>query len=249
MVDSFAPPISSLMARLNDSPTEIELLNFIIQHAEESHARSFDDLFAWWAFGSARNPYFVEAGCWDPSYLNYTYLLETRLEWDGLLVEPSPRWSEAITEQRRAKLVRRAIVTEADTRRFVEFANSGESSATLRGAGRANFYTKPVAVETVTLRSLILPLRDQALFLSLDVEGQEGVLVREILADLPSTMAISVEVLDPAERQVLSQAMLREGFSLLAPELSHYNLWFLRDPSRDMSVATSAQDSIVGWKQ
>lgn len=238
-----------LLCRLSASPAEADLLAFVVKNAHLTCARSFDDLFAWWALKESVNPFFIEAGCWDPTHLNNTYLLEQHLGWLGLLVEPSPTWGDVIEGCRSAPLIRSAIISEKLGTPMVQFDDSGESSARAYAREDHHAVRKTVAVPTVTLRELLGRQQGIDLFLSLDVEGNEHVLVEKILDALPPTAALSVEVLNPEDRIRLVPLMSDAGFSLLAPELSHYNMWFSRVGGSQLDVASSTEDAVLGWSR
>ena len=238
-----------LLCRLSTSPAEADLLAFVIENAHLSNARAFDDLFGWWALRESQNPYFLEAGCWNRTYLNNTYLLEQRLGWSGLLVEPSPKWGDVIAESRTAPLVRAAIVSEGSGMSMVELDHSGESSARSYSQGERIVVRETVSVPTVTLRELLVRDEPMDLFLSLDVEGNEHVLVREIFDVLPPTTALSVEVLNPDVRIRLVMDMSDAGFSLLTPELSHYNMWFCRVGGTHLDIASPTERAVLGWSR
>jgi hypothetical protein len=220
--------MSQLLREAGADELARDLWDFVSREGTRSQARSFDDLFAWWSLQSARRPFFIEAGCWDPVYRNNTVLLERHLGWEGVLIEASPTWWGAIKAERTSPLIRSALVPTSMSARTVSIDLSGASSSTTREVGAKTPRTDAV-VDVITLPEVLerVPL-ECSTFLSLDIEGGEV----EILRDLPlcglRVEAISVEALNWTDRETIFQVMEDQGFRNVLSPLSHYNQWFIR---------------------
>lgn len=63
---------------------------------------------------SDENPYFVEAGAADGIIYSNSYILEKKLGWNGLLIEPLPRYYKKIKKFRRCSAENFALIDNHD---------------------------------------------------------------------------------------------------------------------------------------
>lgn len=86
---------------------QLLLLSLIEQLTGQYKSQLGQDVFALAMSGFRRGGYFVEVGAHHGEGLSNTWLLETRYDWDGLLVEPYPIHLSSL-EARRATLIKKA---------------------------------------------------------------------------------------------------------------------------------------------
>jgi hypothetical protein len=226
-LDAMERPIEGLLREINENDVSRDLFDFIVHHQEETRARSYDDLFGWWALSKTSSPFFLDVGCWNPTYLNNTFVLESQLGWDGLIVEASSYWWSAIECERSAELIRAAVVPERLRGVPLTIEASGASSAQVahRGMHSAGSHS----VQGLPLRDLVdrIPQGSDG-FLSLDVEGSEVDMLSELILADTRICALSVEVLSPVHRAQLQCVLEEQGYARLLPALSRYNQWYVR---------------------
>jgi hypothetical protein len=89
-------------------------LGFVIQNFNNHNAQVFQDLYVLWKLKNKRHGTFVEIGTGYPTGMNNTWMLESCLDWNGVLVEPNPVFFKAIESERKAPLEKYAIHDSSD---------------------------------------------------------------------------------------------------------------------------------------
>lgn len=90
-------------------------LGFIIEHFEDHNGQLFQDLFVLWKLKEKNHGVFVEIGTGYPTSHNNTWLLESKLNWTGVLVEPNPVFHTRISQARKTPLETNAIHYHSNT--------------------------------------------------------------------------------------------------------------------------------------
>ena len=71
------------------------------------------DLFIALESNFKQNGFFVEFGASDGITLSNTYLLETALNWRGILAEPGKSWASALRQNRAVNISTKAVWSES----------------------------------------------------------------------------------------------------------------------------------------
>lgn len=58
-----------------------------IKVVPEYHSQIGQDIFVYWVLKYKKEGFFVDIGAHEPIYINNTYLLETKFNWSGVLIE------------------------------------------------------------------------------------------------------------------------------------------------------------------
>jgi len=139
--------------------------------------------------------FFIEAGAFDGESDSTTLHFELEHGWTGLLVEPVPlNFKELVSKKRRAWSVQNCLSTQ-QTPETVNFSMSGSSKATMAGIVVGNeTQGETVEMQCLPLYSMILALGNPTVdFLSLDIEGAEFQVLKNIPWESVDIRAISVE--------------------------------------------------------
>ena len=139
--------------------------------------------------------FFIEAGAFNGESDSTTLHFELEHGWTGLLVEPVPEYfNQLLTKKRRAWAVQTCLSTQR-TPETVKFSLAGTSKATMTGiAGNATEEDMLVEMQCLPLYSLLLSMGNPTVdFLSLDIEGAEFQVLKNIPWDSVDIRAISVE--------------------------------------------------------
>lgn len=107
-----------------------------------------------------RNGYFVDIGAAHPRFINNTYKLETKYNWDGICVEPNSFFHSLLVQERKVKCVHAAV---SNITGFLEFTEQAGWGSTLNknieqfAAIKDMHYipTKVVEVPVFTLLNLL----------------------------------------------------------------------------------------------
>lgn len=127
-------------------------------------------------FANKKNGYFVEVGALDGIRMSQSYIFESVLEWDGIVVEPNPVWKEMLELQRKCNISVAAISNENGKATFESReipAFSGLKSSV--NASRTSDILGEFDVETITLSNLFNKFNtpDVIDWVSIDTEGAE----------------------------------------------------------------------------
>lgn len=167
-------------------------------------------------FPGKRGGFFIELGAADGLFDSNTFILEKRLGWSGLLIEPNPVNFRKIAgiHRRTSTAVPLAVDPEPGT---LEFVIDGQRSSLLvdetdymterRRAKLERFRQsgKVIAVESVPLEEVFDRYKaPEAIdFFSLDVEGSETRILRNFPFDRYRFLALTIERPTPELNRIL----------------------------------------------
>jgi FkbM family methyltransferase len=162
-------------ARLNDIvKQEVEPYHLL---TEPYYHDLYNDLFYKdIIFTNKKNGYFVEVGALDGMRMSQSYIFESVLEWNGIVVEPNPVWADTLKLQRNCNISTEAISNENGKATFESReipAFSGLKSSV--NASRTSDILGEFDVETITLSNLFDKFNapDVIDWVSIDTEGAE----------------------------------------------------------------------------
>jgi len=193
----------------------------------ESRSEYGQDLFALFSNSFKQGGIFLEFGAYDGVTFSNTWLLETRFNWHGVIIDPIPRNFEEMKLNRKCISIHAAI-----TANKMEFVKVRELPASnLSGqVSKRRFTDKVHKVPAFTLTEIIdryFPAKSLD-FLSVDVEGEDF----EILASIDfckyEINSICVEHNNRTDSQELINYMEKSGYKLVWNEYSGNDFWFLR---------------------
>lgn len=128
--------------------------------------------------------FFLEIGANDGRTLSNSLYLEEHFNWTGILVEPNPRYRDSLKLRKNSIIIEHAI---SNTEGSVEFVDAGLYGGIANGLGSTHVLktqnANRITVSTITIEKLFEiatppPVID---FLSLDIEGMELIVLRQIL--------------------------------------------------------------------
>lgn len=133
-------------------------------------------------YGLRRNGYFVDLAAAHPTRLSNTFFLESKLGWDGILIDANPEFARLLREKRTSKVFECAVTSSNDS--LVEFRiDNGELGGIVGDAFDNNQRVradelksaKIISVQTKTLESILDEANAPSVidYLSLDIEGAE----------------------------------------------------------------------------
>jgi len=159
-----------------------------------------------------RGGFFVDVGAGDGVFGNNTFLLEQRLDWSGLCIEPQPSYHGDLRRWRRAQLVTTAV---SDRQEVVQLACAGFFGGIvrwLREDQADNWREAPRLMAPAAPLAHILDVHDappQIDYLSLDIEGGEVEVLRAFPFERYAIAALSVE---SPERDEVAAILAPHGY-------------------------------------
>lgn len=191
-------------------------------------------------------PFFVEVGATDGVTLSNSYILETRLHWQGIVVEPARTWHAKLAENRHCLIDTRCVTdqsqqtvdfleTGSSTPRFqnsspalssiASYADSGDWAAEIR-RGNSQRY----AVTTVSFDDLLSEhgAPHDIGYLSLDTEGSELMILKGHNFMSRTISIITVEHnYNQSRRLAIFELLTGHGYKRVFAEVSRWDDWYI----------------------
>lgn len=143
-----------------------------MSYKHDLHNDRFFDL----VFEGKREGYFVEVGAFQGVVCSQTYFLEKERGWNGIVVEPNPKWTEILHSERNCKVVTRPISDKEEGVKFIVHKSQPEYSKIDDGI----YNLPPGEIETIEMESLTLSKLfeqenspEEIDILCIDIEGLE----------------------------------------------------------------------------
>ena len=200
------------------------------------------DLFVALETNFKQNGFFVEFGASDGITLSNTYLLETALNWRGILAEPGKSWTSALRQNRAVKISTKAVWSEsAKSLNFEEYA-IGELSRVSdlpvideNQSQRVNGVK--YQVETISLNDLLETFQAPDLIdvVSIDTEGSELEILKKFNFDRFNVRIFIIEHAYGSNAQEIQSILERNGYELKLQNLSAWDYWFVKKNSKSRS--------------
>ncbi len=199
-----------------------------------SRAQLKQDILALIVNGFKRGGYFVEFGATNGRDLSNTYLLEKEYSWQGIIAEPMPRWHADLRKNRQCRIDDRCVwVVTGETLEFLDVENGEFSTIAAyanhddHAAERKN--SRKIAVETVSLNDLLADHRAPMVidYLSVDTEGSEYMILKELDFNKYKFNFISVEYNFTAHREEIRSLLRANGYECILSGLSRFDDWFV----------------------
>ena len=144
-----------------------------------SHSEQDQDLMVLYLTGSKTQGCFVEFGAMDGIRASNTWLLEQHFDWQGLLVEPMPKYQEILPQNRTCRIDHRCVSDK--TGKTVDFSTADQGG--YPGMIGYNLYGAVgtvISVETISLNDLLdqhdMPIHID--YVSMDVDGAEVMILK-----------------------------------------------------------------------
>ena len=215
---------------MNLFDTDERFLQFCQAFQGLTNSQCLQDLFALYCQGP-KPGYFLEFGIANGSRLSNTLLLEL-MGWKGLGGEPNPMLREKASRRRSAKIVGEALYHRSgDTLSFEcngLYGGLAETSDLRQTEARCS-YTQTIEVDTISLKDLLC--REQAPkainYFSLDIEGAEEMILKELPVDEYSFHCVTVEHNNGPRRRSILNLMKGHGFQRVFKNLSGHDDWYI----------------------
>lgn len=195
------------------------------------------DIFAL-IFNKMNSGFFIEIGANDGFTYSNTVYLEEKFHWKGLLIEANPRYLNSLKNRKNSIVINKAIF---ETDGFIEFVDAGlyggikSSIDTIHSKHTSNANILKVPCDNVNnifknYENLIPEIID---FISIDVEGVELMIVKQLLNTKYSFKCGVIEVNNRIEeRKEIEQLLIKSGYTIdfnysQNQDIYFYNIAFL----------------------
>ena len=144
-------------------------------------------------FEKKKGGFFIEAGAFDGENDATSLHFELEHGWTGLLIEPMPVIHSKLKTKKRKSWSIQTCLSTKDKPQTVNFSMGGSSSGTMFGIVEESS-KQTIKMQCFPLYSLLLALGNPIVdYLSLDIEGSEYEVLRNIPWDKVDIRALSVE--------------------------------------------------------
>jgi len=215
------------------SPERKQLL---LQEVIFSRAQLMQDIFVISELGARQDSgFFVEFGAADGIALSNSWVLESRLGWNGILAEPARCWHEKLMLNRRCIIDTDCVWSRSnehlnfDEVRDPEFSTLTDfSAADTHREVRSNYSRYPVS--TVSLSDLMARHQapEQPDYLSIDTEGSEFEILSAFNFERFAFKIITCEHNFTPQREKIHQLLKSKGYRRMHERLSRYDDWYVR---------------------
>lgn len=195
-----------------------------------SKSESGQDLFAMLANNSSEDMVFIEIGAFDGVTYSNSYLLEKSFNWTGILVECVPRNFREIKKSRDCVAIFGAV-SDQDIPIIRVFESPAPNlSSTVKKESDTKWRVTSHSVPNYSLKAILemgLAMGEIG-FLSVDIEGAEHMVFKDIDLSRYAIKAICIEHNFRPENLDLKKLMEAQGYRSVYEEFSGNDFWFIR---------------------
>jgi Methyltransferase FkbM domain len=206
------------------------------EHVNVSASQLFQDALVILLSRGKRNGFFVEFGATDGVNLSNTYVLESRLQWKGILAEPARCWHDSLKRNRAAAIDDRCVWSKSgESLAFFEAATKELSTVS---EFRNRDYVKgerdvglTYDVQTVSLNDLLIGHGAPAAidYMSVDTEGSEFIILSSLDFQKFQIKILTVEhnYCDP-DRQKIFDLLTSNNYIRIFEPFSKFDDWYVQ---------------------
>ena len=202
-------------------------ISFQKKFTKMNYSQLDQDLFCLYESSRGEIPKtFCEIGVGNGIEISNTYLLEQE-GWSGLLVEPNPIFHAGINEVRSAILDKRAVSVVAGEGK-IELGQKPLLSKVVY-KNQEQLDSSDPKIELVNINEILECIGSEVGFLSLDIEGDEDLLVESIDFSKFSFHVLCVEHnYESCKMKRIRQHLEKNGYQLKFRHLSRFDYWFIK---------------------
>lgn len=228
--------------RLDAQPQLKAFYSFLMERDFESRSQLFQDVFVEFIYESERNLKFLEFGATDGSDLSNTLMLETSLNWRGVLSEPDPYWHQSLHANRpNATIITDCIYSASNQQlKFVssashtlsglkEFSEQEIGKPTESNAIERMREFHEIIVGTMSLNDVFEKFFDgkPIEYASIDTEGSELKILMTFDFDKYHPGVFTVEHNHTNNEKLLDQLFKIHGYTRIFPEITAFDAWYV----------------------
>lgn len=208
--------IEMLICEISKSEEPFKLFKFIVENKEMSCSRNYSDLVALFYLG--KNKTYLEIGAGEPIVGSDTFLLEQKMQWTGVQVEPDLQTFNKLQIARPKSIqINAAIVGDADKSEY--FLNPH----TMRLSKKKKDFTR---IKTANMHEIkTMDIKFDALFI--DIEGYElNIISSRFFKDFDFKF-INIEMI--WNNSQIYEILTGYGYKQVGASFSSYSGWFIKE--------------------
>ena len=205
----------------------------IMQLWSQSKAQLKQDIFVLIHLNFKKEGFFVEFGATNGIDLSNTYLLESKFNWNGILAEPSKGWHKNLMENRSCYICTDCVWSKSNELiDFNQVENQELSTISLYNNSDSHKETRTVGtnykVKTISLNELLKRYHAPKVidYLSIDTEGSEFDILKELDFEQFSFRVITVEHNYTSKREKIYNLLTEKGYLRKFTLFSKWDDWY-----------------------
>jgi FkbM family methyltransferase len=210
------------------------------KYVNYSRSQLKQDLFVLSELGFKKKGFFVEFGATDGIRFSNTYLMETKLEWSGILCEPAKIWHSRLRVNRLGPIDTGCVWSESGKTLIFNEVVGGEQLgelSTIDSYSNNDYMSKSrkknsrkYNVSTISLSDLLKKYEApyEIDYLSIDTEGSEYDILKSFNFDEYNIKIITCEHNDSNTREKIFSLLSEKGYERKYVEFSRYDDWYVR---------------------
>lgn len=179
----------------------------------ETYSEQNQDHFVLWITGQKRQGCFVEFGAMDGLRASNTLVLERRYDWQGVVVEPLPKYRDLLPLNRRCRIDNRCIGDRSG--RVVDFSTADTGGYPgIIGYNSHGASGTVIRVNTVSLEDLLIQhdMPREIDYVSMDVDGAEVMILKSFNFNRRRINIWSIEHNELMAREEILGIMSQHGY-------------------------------------
>ena len=232
----------SFFKKLYNQSSDLELLKKIennqwsnfIDNLNLSKSQLRQDLFVLSELGFKKNGYFVDFGATNGFDISNSYLLETKFNWKGILVEPSKKWHSKLKKNRKVNINTDCLWSETGKKLIFNEVSDGELSTIDEFSSTdkhkdKRLYGKKYKVSTISLKDLLIKYNAPKLidYLSIDTEGSEFEILKNFDFNNFKFRVITCEHNFSDNREKIYKLLTDNGYIRKFVKISKFEDWYI----------------------
>ena len=202
------------------------LLSYFFKKSKFSKSQLFQDLFVDFVL-KKKDGFYCEVGAFDGVTFSNTYYLEKELNWTGILCEPNTKFHTSIQAKRSKNIfIKKPIFNRDNVKVKLTHKEGGRSFI----SSDHNVINDQDKHETITLNSVFKQhLKNNLLdYLSVDTEGSEYEILKDLNFELYSPKIITVEHnYDKQKRNNIYNLLESKKYKRVFKSLSRFEDWYI----------------------
>ena len=204
---------------------------------KDSKSQLFQDLFVLNELDYLNEGFFIEIGAANGVDLSNTYLLETKFNWNGVVVEPAKIWGEDLTENRNCTISYDCLYSETGLKiKFLETTKPEFSTLKIDNKSKdvheayrlKNNKTYELNTLSFSDFSTKYNLPKKIDYLSVDTEGTELDILKSIELNNFDIKLITVEHNFTEKREAIYSYLNNHGYERVLENFSLVDDWYVK---------------------
>ncbi len=207
--------------------------NFI-DYLDLSKSQLRQDLFVLSEMNFKKNGFFVDFGATNGLDLSNSYLLETKFNWNGILVEPAKYWHNELRKNRKVNINTDCVWVETGKELLFNEVDDAKLSTIDQFSkndqyGNLREKRNQYKVKTISLNDLLnkYSAPESMDYLSIDTEGSELEILKSFNFDKYKFKVITCEHNHNDNREKIYNLLSQNGYKRKFTEISKFEDWYV----------------------